>query len=79
MKYLIDNNKDFKDLLHNDGIDYLVAPHHGLQTSFSEYLFQTINGNKTRLNIISEKIREEDSKENRSDVDARYYSIDYAT
>lgn len=79
MRYLIDNRIEFKNCLSTEGIDYLIAPHHGLQTSFSEYLFQTINGNKTRLNIISEKIREETSVENRSDVDQRYYSSDYST
>ena len=79
MQYLIDNNMNFKNYLSNDGVDYLIAPHHGLQTSFSEYLFQTMSGNKTRLNIISEKVREADSDENRSDVDSRYYSSDYST
>ena len=57
----------------------MVAPHHGLQTSFSEYFFQTINGNKTRLNIISEKVRTENSNENRSDVDSRYYGESYSS
>lgn len=78
MEYLI-NNSDLKKLLSSKGIDYLIAPHHGLQTSFSEYLFQVISGNKTRLNIISEKVSEDNSKENRSDVDQRYYSSDYST
>lgn len=61
------------------GVDYLVAPHHGLATSFPECLFQELKGGKTRLNIISEKIRTSDSAENRSDVDGRYYSSDYST
>ncbi|GAB0174610.1 MAG: hypothetical protein HHAS10_04890 [Candidatus Altimarinota bacterium] len=79
MEYLIDNKPEFKSLLMNDGVDYLLAPHHGLQTSFSEKLFQTIKGGKTRLNIISEKIRTSDSEENRSDVDTRYYSSSYSS
>lgn len=79
MQYLIDNHVKLKNLLSNDGVDYLIAPHHGLQTSFSEYLFQTMKDGKTRLNIISEKVREEDSSENRSDVDSRYYGSDYST
>jgi beta-lactamase superfamily II metal-dependent hydrolase len=79
MEYLIDNDSDFKTNLNNVGIDFLIAPHHGLVTSFSERLFQEINGNKTRLNIISEKTREEDSEENRSDVDRRYYDSNYST
>ena len=79
MMYLINSNRNFNTLLSSNGIDYLVAPHHGLETAFSEYLFRTINGNKTRLNIISEKVREEENDENRSDVDSRYYSSNYST
>ncbi|MEP0133360.1 MAG: hypothetical protein ABJJ25_15270 [Eudoraea sp.] len=79
MKYLIDNEPEFKSLLELEGVDYLVAPHHGLQTSFSEYLFQTMKGNRTRLNIISEKVRVATSNENRTEVDSRYYSSDYST
>lgn len=78
-KYLITNNSRFHNLLSSKGVDYLVAPHHGLQSSFSSKLFETIKDNKTRLNIISEKIRESDSDENRSDVDGRYYSSEYST
>lgn len=79
MKCLIENNPTFKNLISTAGIDYLIAPHHGLQTSFSEELFSNMAGNKTRLNIISEKVRVADSDENRSDVDSRYYSSDYST
>ncbi len=79
MQYLIDKNPGLKKELADLGVDYYVAPHHGLQTSFSEYFFQTINGNKTRLNIISEKTRTEDSDENRSDVDSRYYGEEYSS
>lgn len=79
MEYLIDNKPEFRTLLMNDWVDYLLAPHHWLQTSFSEKLFQTIKWWKTRLNIISEKIRTADSEENRSDVDTRYYNLDYSS
>lgn len=79
MKYLIENRPNFKNELNNVGIDYLVAPHHGLATSFPESLFQELKGGKTRLNIISEKTRANDSEENRSNVDGRYYSSDYST
>ncbi|HUW71897.1 MAG TPA: hypothetical protein VMV66_01735 [Candidatus Humimicrobiaceae bacterium] len=79
MEYLINKNPDFKKQLNNFGIDFLVAPHHGLVTAFSEQLFREIRGNKTRLNIISEKVREDDSDENRSDVDKRYYDSGYST
>jgi len=79
MDYLIENNSEFKENINNVGIDFLIAPHHGLVTSFSERLFQETKGGKTRLNIISEKVRTEDSEENRTDVDSRYYSSDYST
>ena len=32
MKYLIDNDSDFNNSLSDNGVDYLIAPHHGLQT-----------------------------------------------
>jgi len=79
MKFLIENEPEFKTLLELDGVDYLVAPHHGLQSSFSQILFDTIKDNKVRLNIISEKVISADSNENRSDVDTRYYSEDFST
>lgn len=79
MKCLIENDKTLRDNLETYGIDYLIAPHHGLETSFSELLFQTIRGNKTKLNIISEKVRSSDSVENRSNVDSRYYDSNYST
>lgn len=78
-EYLLDNDSNLKDILNSYGIDFLVAPHHGLETSFSERLFQEMEGGKTRLNIISEKVRSSDSEENRSEVDKRYYSSDYST
>jgi len=74
MEYLLENNKELKEILKNYGVDFLVAPHHGLSTSFPDILFQIMKNNKTnRLNIISEKIREKDLKEPRSLVDTRYY------
>ncbi len=79
MKCLIENDKTLRNNLETYGVDYLIAPHHGLETSFSELLFQTIQGNKTRLNIISEKVRSSDSDENRSNVDSRYYNLNYST
>lgn len=79
MSYLINNDSQFLNLLSMDGVDYLIAPHHWLQTSFSIELFQTIKWNKTRLNIISEKVRESNSNENRSDVDTRYYSSEFSS
>jgi len=74
MEYLINNNIELKNSLQNLGVDFLIAPHHGLTTSFPDILFKTMKNNKTnRLNIISEKIRRSLLGENRSDVDGRYY------
>lgn len=77
--YVIGNIPQFVEEISTYGVDYLIAPHHGLQTSFSERLFATMKGGKTRLNIISEKTRESTSNESRSDVDTRYYSKEYST
>ena len=79
MEHLINTRADFKKLLNDLGVDFLIASHHGLATSFSDRLFREIQGNKTRLNIISEKVREKDSDENRSVVDGRYYDSNYST
>jgi len=74
MSYLIENNHSFASEL-STGVDFLIAPHHGLQSSFSVELFNNIKNNKTnRLNIISEKTSYTDS--NRV-VDTRYSSSDY--
>ena len=79
MEYLLNKDSVLKHILEKYGVDLLVAPHHGLQTSFSQALFDTIKGNKTRLNIISEKVRSANSDETRSDVDSRYYSNSYSS
>lgn len=72
---MIELLKDTKlhNLLH-DGVDLLIAPHHGLRSSFSEDLFSRMPHRKTRcINIVSEKINGEDSR----NVDTRYSSTDY--
>ena len=79
MKHLLETDEAFHEKISSHGVDFLVAPHHGLQTSFSEDLFAAMPNGKSRLNIISEKVRRQDSDENRSDVDGRYYSSDYST
>lgn len=79
MQFLINNCQEFKNSLSSFGLNYLVAPHHGLETSFPSILFETISGNKTDLNIISEKPRSEESEENRSNVDSRYNDTNYST
>lgn len=56
------------------GVDVLIAPHHGLRSSFSTKLFETMKDKKTRcLHIISEKKNTEDSR----NVDTRYSQAEY--
>ncbi len=75
MSRLINAGAKFFKKLSIHGIDILVAPHHGLQSSFSTHLFDTIYGHKTRcLNIISEKPNNENENRN---VDTRYFSEEY--
>jgi len=74
MEFIIKHNSSLRNKL-KDGISILIAPHHGLKSSFSTYLFQHIKNEKTyRLNIVSEKITTPDS--NRV-VDTRYSSTDF--
>ena len=74
MEYIISNNISLRNIL-NEGVDILIAPHHGLRSSFSSYMFDRIKNKKTRcINIISEKITTEDS--NRQ-VDSRYSSKEF--
>ena len=44
-----------KELLGERGLSVLVAPHHGLESGFSEELFNCIKGGKPMINVISEK------------------------
>jgi beta-lactamase superfamily II metal-dependent hydrolase len=74
MSYLINNNSGFSSEL-KQGVDFLIAPHHGLRTSFSTDLFSTMKNFKTRrLNIISES---QSSRDSDRIVDPRYSSTDY--
>lgn len=74
ISYLIEHNPEFKNELEN-GVDYLIAPHHGLKSSFSTDLFNTMKNSKTkRLNIISEGPSSEDSDRI---VDSRYSSTEF--
>jgi len=74
MEMIIKKNSSLRNRL-SEGVDVLIAPHHGLRSSFSQYLFNHAKNNKTRcLNIISEKATSDDS--NRQ-VDSRYSSTDY--
>ena len=64
-----------KELLGNRGLSVLVAPHHGLESGFSEELFECIKDGKPMINVISEKrhLSESDGK-----VDQRYQTKDGA-
>lgn len=71
---IIENNHLLKNKL-KGGVDVLIAPHHGLKSSFSTVLFDNMKDKKTNsLNIVSEKPN--NPKEPR-DVDTRYSSSDY--
>ena len=67
---------NLKSDLSTYGVDFLIAPHHGLRSSFSTDLFSAMRGGKPQLNIISERITSTDSKEQ---VDDRYSYEDYAS
>ncbi len=75
-----DNAKHSKKLINKlkyDGVDFLICPHHGLRSSFSTELFETMKGGKTeKLNIVSEK--SSCGNDNRN-VDTRYSSSDYCS
>lgn len=75
MKKLIADSPDLQRELKRHRLCVLVAPHHGLESSFPESLFAMIKDNKTRcLNIVSEKVNSQDDARN---VDSRYSSSDY--
>ena len=60
---------DLCDLLENDGLTVLMAPHHGLESCYSEKLYSTIRDGKPRLVIISERRL---AKEGDGKTDDRY-------
>lgn len=73
MKEILDRKHLLKNKL-NGGVDVLIAPHHGLRSSFSTELFEMIKGNKVRcINVVSEKRNTDDSR----NVDTRYSSSEY--
>ena len=78
MEYLLENNDLLRSAINELGVDFLVTPHHGLDTSFSESFFKEIKNNKVKLNIISEKRVQKDDSDSRHDVDPRYYSPGYS-
>jgi len=73
MKKLLESNSILKRKI-EQGVDFLICPHHGLRSSFSTELFAAMKNGKTKkLNIVSEK---ENGDDNRN-VDSRYSSTDY--
>ncbi|MDR1300542.1 MAG: hypothetical protein LBK50_02435 [Candidatus Nomurabacteria bacterium] len=75
MKKLLETHLDLKIKLSKHRLCILIAPHHGLKSSFSTELFNTIKDHRTRcLNVISEKPNNPDEAR---DVDSRYASSDY--
>ncbi len=77
MECLLDgeNSSNIRASLNSKGLDILIAPHHGLKSSFPNYLFDYIKDNKTKcINVISEKTN--NKNENR-EVDGRYYDEKY--
>ena len=64
-----------RSLLANYGLSVLVAPHHGLESCFPEYLFSTIREKKPGINIISDKRHE---GEHEGTIDERYRSPKYS-
>lgn len=72
---IIELNQALRAALSGNGIDYLVAPHHGLRSSFPVELFNAMKDKRTRsLNIISERPTRKDSDEI---VDDRYDRPEY--
>ena len=73
MKKLLESNSILKRKI-EQGVDFLICPHHGLRSSFSTELFAAMKDGKTKkLNIVSEKENDNDNR----NVDSRYSSTDY--
>lgn len=68
------NQPSLKSLLEDYGLTILVAPHHGLESGYSEYLYECMRGGKPDIVVISEKRHKapqdgEIAKEYQSEVD----------
>lgn len=75
MEKLLSLDRNFREDLNKYGVDFLIAPHHGLRSSFSTKLFSHIRGGKSKLNIVSEKPTKADSNQI---TDDRYGHRDYS-
>jgi len=60
-----------RSLLKNHGLSILVAPHHGLESGFSEDLYLSMKNNKPNLVVVSDKRHESDTD---GSIDGRYQS-----
>lgn len=69
------NQPALKTLLGDNGLSALLAPHHGLESSFSEDLYKAIKGGKPGLVAISEKRHKKDTD---GKVHPKYQSTDGA-
>lgn len=69
------NQPTLRQLLGERGLSILVAPHHGLQSCYSQELFDSITGGKPILNVVSEKRH---MGENDGAVHPRYQSAEGA-
>jgi len=78
--YEMENNEEWtrvnssqpslKSLLGNYGLSVLLAPHHGLESGYSQELYSAMRDEKPRLVVISEKRH---TGENDGSVDQRYH------
>jgi len=69
------NQPGLKDLLEYHGLSILVAPHHGLESGYSEDLYQSIKDDRPGLVVISEKRHKSETD---GQVDPFYQSKDGA-
>jgi len=65
-----------RDLLKDYGLSILVAPHHGLESGFSEELYMSIRNKKPDLVVISDKRHMSDTD---GAIDKRYQTQDGAS
>ena len=65
-----------KSLLKGHGLSILVAPHHGLESGFSEDLYISMKDSKPSLVVISDKCHESDTD---GTIDGRYDKEDGAS
>ncbi len=65
-----------RSLLMNLGLSILIAPHHGLESGYSEDLYLSMKNNKPNLVVISEKRHRSDTD---GSIDSRYQTEDGAS